>query len=32
MREVDDLLDEVAYLVAQLEAENEALRARSRSE
>jgi DivIVA domain-containing protein len=32
MREVDELLDEVAYLLAQLEAENELLRARSRSE
>jgi DivIVA domain-containing protein len=28
MREVDELLDEVASLLAQLEAENEALRAR----
>lgn len=27
MREVGDLFDEVAYLIAQLEAENEALRA-----
>jgi DivIVA domain-containing protein len=31
MREVDDLLDEVAYVVAQLEAENDSLRAQSRS-
>ena len=31
IREVDDLLDEVAYLVAQLDAESEALRARSAS-
>lgn len=31
MQEVDALLDEVAYLVAQLQAENEALRARSAS-
>lgn len=31
MQEVDALLDEVAYLVAQLLAENEALRARSAS-
>ncbi len=32
MREVDELLDEVAHLLAQLEAENELLRARSASE
>ena len=32
MREVDELLDEVAYRLAQLEAENEQLRARSPSE
>ena len=31
LQEVDDLLDEVTYLLAQLEAENDALRARSGS-
>jgi DivIVA domain-containing protein len=31
MQEVDDLLDEVTYQLTQLEAENEALRARSAS-
>ena len=32
LQEVDDLLDEVTYFLTQLEAENEALRARSPSE
>jgi DivIVA domain-containing protein len=32
MREVDELLDEVTYQLTQLEAENDMLRARSRSE
>jgi cell division septum initiation protein DivIVA len=31
MQEVDNLLDEVTYQLTQLEAENEALRARSSS-